>query len=204
MTTIRIEELAPPDAYRLLVSLVIPRPIAWVLSIGADGTRNLAPFSFFNVAGGPPPTVLISIGMRRGVEKDTLRNARETSEIVVHLVDESLATVANYTSGEWDYAIDEIEAAGLAVVPSDVVRPPRLRDAAAAMECRVTQIVPVKDTSYTLVLGRVVRLHLRAGLLGSDGLVDPRALRPVARLGRDDWATLGEIFPLARPSGYAR
>jgi flavin reductase (DIM6/NTAB) family NADH-FMN oxidoreductase RutF len=147
---------------------------------------------------------MLSIAQRRGTEKDTLRNARETGELVVHLVDETLASAANLTSGEWDYPIDEFEVAGLAVVPSDVVRPPRLRDAPAAMECRVTQIVPVLDTPYTLVLGRVQRFHLRDGLLAPDGLVDARALRPVARLGREEWATLGEIFSLARPTEYSR
>jgi flavin reductase (DIM6/NTAB) family NADH-FMN oxidoreductase RutF len=204
VTTLSIAALPPPEAYRLLVSLVIPRPIGWVASVGADGTRNLAPFSFFNMVGGPPPTVMLSIGQRRHAEKDTLRNARETGELVVHLVDEALAGAANHTSGEWEYAVDEIEAAGLDVVPADVVRPPRLRDAPAALECRVSQIIPVGDTPYTMVLAQVLRLHLREGLLGPDGLVDARVLRPVARLGRDEWATLGEIFSLARPSGYAR
>ncbi|MCS6802996.1 MAG: flavin reductase family protein [Chloroflexota bacterium] len=188
----------------MLTSLIIPRPIGWVSSVGADGTRNLAPFSFFNAAGGPPPTLLLSIGQRRGTAKDTLRNARETGELVVHLVDETLATAANLTSGEWTYEVDEFDVAGLAVVPADLVRPPRLRDAPAAMECRVTQIIPVVDTPYTLILGRILRIHLREGLLAPDGLVDARALRPVARLGREEWATLGEIFSLARPSEYPR
>jgi flavin reductase (DIM6/NTAB) family NADH-FMN oxidoreductase RutF len=202
--TIPVEDLAPRDAYRLLVSLVVPRPIGWVSTVGADGSRNLAPFSFFNGVGGPPPTVMVSVGERRGVEKDTLRNARETGEMVVHLVDEGLAAQMNQSSGEWPYEIDEFDAAGLAAVESDVVRPPRLRDAVAAMECVVKQLVPVEDTSYVMILGRVVRFHLRDGLLAPDGLVDASALRPVARLGRDDYTTLGEVFTMLRPSGYPR
>ncbi|MFN8532199.1 MAG: flavin reductase family protein [Dehalococcoidia bacterium] len=186
------------------MSLVIPRPIGWVSTLGLDGTRNLAPFSFFNVVGGPPPTVMVSVGRRRGAEKDTLRNARETGELVVHLVDEALAHQANQTSGEWPYDIDEFDDAGLVTVASDLVAPPRLRDAAAALECRVTQIVPVEDTTYSMILARVLRFHLRDGLLRADGLADPRVLGPIARLGRDDYATLGEIFTLARPSGYPR
>ncbi|MCL6649139.1 MAG: flavin reductase family protein [Chloroflexi bacterium] len=204
MPTILVETLAPREAYRLFVSLVIPRPIGWVSTLGADGTRNLAPFSFFNAVGGPPPTVMVSIGRRRGQEKDTLRNLRERGEGVVHLVDEHLVAAANLTSGEWEYHLDEFALAGLATIPSTLVAPPRLRDAAAAMECRVTQIIPVDGTEYTLVLGRVLCFHLRDELLAADGLVDARALRPVARLGRDEYTTLGEIFALARPVSYPR
>src|SRR5438552_7631164 len=102
-------DLHPRDAYRLLISIVVPRPIAWVSSVGADGTLNLAPFSFFNAVGGTPPTVMVSIGRRAGQPKDTLRNVQETGEFVVHIVERALAEAMNRTSGEYEYDVDEFE-----------------------------------------------------------------------------------------------
>src|SRR5205085_2491231 len=111
MTTINPADLSPRDAYRLAISVVIPRPIAWVSSMGADGTLNLAPFSFFNVIGGSPLTIMVSIGQRKGNPKDTLRNVTETGEYVVNIGDESLLHALNQTSGEWSYEVNEFEQA---------------------------------------------------------------------------------------------
>jgi flavin reductase (DIM6/NTAB) family NADH-FMN oxidoreductase RutF len=199
MITITPSDLHPRDAYQLLISIVVPRPIAWVSSLGADGTLNLAPFSFFNAVGGNPPTVMFSVGQRQGQPKDTLRNVQETGEFVLNMVDEALAEAMNVTSGEYAYDVNEFEKAGLAVAPSTEVRPPRVAQAAVAMECRSTQIIPVNDTHYTLVLGRVIRFHIQDGLLRPNGRVDPVGLRPVGRLSGDEYATLGRVFTLARP-----
>ncbi len=198
--TIVPDDLAPRDAYRLLIGVVIPRPIAWVSTMGADGASNLAPYSFFNGVNGSPPIVMISISrLRSGRVKDTLRNIQETDEFVVNLVDETLAEAMNLTSGEWDYGISEFEVAGLDTAPSVDVRPPRVAVAPVSLEARTHQIVPVEGTASTLVLGRVVRFHLRADLLRSDGSVDAAQMRPLARLGSDQYATLGHIFELPRP-----
>jgi flavin reductase (DIM6/NTAB) family NADH-FMN oxidoreductase RutF len=191
--------LSERDAYRLLISVVAPRPIAWVSSLGVDGTRNLAPFSFFNAVGNPW-TVMVSIGGRAGGQKDTLRNVRETGEFVVNIVDETLAERMNLTSGEYGYEVDEFERAGLTPAPSEAVRPPRVAEAGVSMEARLTQVVPVEGTRYTMILGQVVRYHLRDGLLRDNGLVDATLLRPVARLGGDEYATIGRVFELKRPS----
>lgn len=193
------DELPPRDAYRLLLSTVVPRPIAWVSTVGKDGTLNLAPFSFFNAVAGNPPTVMFSVGQRRGQTKDTLRNARETGEFVVNIVDESLAERMNQTSGEWHYEIDEFAMAGLTPAPSLAVRPPRVAAAAVAMEAKVTQIVPVEGSTSTMVLGRILRYHLREGLLRPNGLVDAALLRPIARLGGDEYITIGNVFSMTRP-----
>lgn len=190
--------MPPRDAYRLLISVVVPRPIAWVASIGADGTRNLAPFSFFNGVGSPL-TIMVSIGRRAGATKDTLRNVEETGQFVVNLVDEATVRQMNVTSGEYDYAVDEFDRAGLTAIASDVVRPPRVAEAAVAMEAVLTQRVPVAGTDYTMILGTVVRFHVREGLVRPNGLVDATRLRPVARLGGDEYATLASVFEMARP-----
>jgi flavin reductase (DIM6/NTAB) family NADH-FMN oxidoreductase RutF len=193
-------EMDPRAAYRLLTSIIVPRPIAWVSTLGADGSRNLAPFSFFNGVGGTPPTVMVSIGQRQGQPKDTLRNIQETGEFVVNIVTQHLAEAMNLTSGEYPYDQDEFDLARLETASSLDVRPPRVAQAAAALEVRATQIVPVVDTTYTLVIGRVLRYHLQEGLLRPNGLVDPILLNPVARLGGDEYALLSTIFELKRPS----
>jgi flavin reductase (DIM6/NTAB) family NADH-FMN oxidoreductase RutF len=197
--SIAVTDLDPRDAYRLLISVVIPRPIGWISSISADGEANLAPFSFFNAVAGPPPTVMVSVSQRAGGAKDTVRNAEETREFVAHIVERRLAEQMNATSGEWPHGVDEFERAGLARVASTDVRPYRLADAAVAMECRLTQVVPVEGTRYTMLLGQVVRFHLREGLLRANGLADPRLLDPIARLGGDEYTSLGHVFEMIRP-----
>lgn len=197
------DELERADAYRLMISVIVPRPIAWVSTVGADGTPNLAPYSFFSGVGGTPPTVMFSVGRSRresGPLKDTLRNAQETGEFVVNLVDESLAEAMNLTSGEWPPGVDEFEVAGLETAPSVDVKPPRVAASPVAMEARVTQIVPVEGTTNTLVLGRVLRYHVREGLLRPNGMVDSALMRPVARLGGTEYATFGEVFSMPRPT----
>ena len=199
MTTLTPNDLTARDAYRLLSSLIVPRPIAWLSTLGRDGTHNLAPFSFFNAVAGSPPTVMVSIGQRKGAPKDSLRNILETGEFVVNLVGEELLEAINLTAGEYDYDVDEFAIAGLESAPSMEVRPPRVAQAAAALECRATQFIPVEGSAYTMVLGQVLRYHLREGLLRPNGLADPLILRPVCRLAADDYATLGPVFSLARP-----
>ena len=199
MTTIATDQLDPREIYRLLISVVVPRPIGWISTMGADGTLNLAPFSFFNAVGGNPPTVMFSVNRRKGVPKDTLRNAQETGEFVVNIVDETLAQAMNTTSGEWAYEVNEFEMANLTTACSMDVRPPRVAKAAIAMEAKVTQIIPVNETTYTLILGRVLRFHIRDGLLRPNGLVDASLLRPIARLGGDEYAMLGSVFEMPRP-----
>ncbi|MDW8325683.1 MAG: flavin reductase family protein [Anaerolineales bacterium] len=200
MTSIFPQDLQPRDVYRLLISIVVPRPIAWVSSLGADGSLNLAPFSFFNAVAGNPPTVMFSVGQRQGVPKDTLRNVRETGEFVLNVVDEALAEKMNLTSGEYAYEVNEFERAGLTPLASMLVKPPRVAEAAVTMECRATQIVPVQDTTYTMVLGQVQVFHVREGLLRPNGAVDATLLKPVARLSGDEYATLGTVFEMKRPS----
>ena len=200
MISIVPADLHPRDAYRLLISAVVPRPIGWTSTVGADGTLNIAPFSFFNGVGGNPPVVMISVGQRHGRPKDTLRNAQETGEFVINIVDQALALAMNETSGEWDYDVNEFDRAGLTTTPSVDVKPPRVSSAPIALECKVTQIVPVDGTVYTLILGRVLRFHIREGLLRPNGLIDAARLNPVARLGGDEYATLGHVFEMQRPA----
>jgi flavin reductase (DIM6/NTAB) family NADH-FMN oxidoreductase RutF len=143
---------------------------------------------------------MVSIARRGGALKDTLRNLLETGELVVHIVDEALAEAMNQTSGDWPYGTSEFDQAALAPVPSIRVKPPRLRDAAVALEARVLQTVPVATTGYTAVFAEVLLFHLRAGLRRDNGLIDATLLKPIARLGGNEYARLDGVFTMERPS----
>ena len=186
----------------LINGLIYPRPIAWVSTIGPDGTRNLAPFSFFNAFSFNPPTVGVSPGSRQGIPKDTLANVRATGEFVINLVSASLADTANATSAELAPDIDEWELAGVTPVASETVAPARVEQAPAALECRVHQIVELgaDEPSNSLVIGRVLRVHVLDDALDEHYLPRPEALDLVGRMGGDLWAHTRQQFILPRPS----
>lgn len=147
--------------YKLLTSTVTPRPIAWVVSQNAAGAVNAAPFSFFNVLAGDPPTVGISIGNRApGQPKDTLANIQATGEFVVNLVSRDNAEAMNKTATEFPSGVDELTAAKLTRLPSVKVTPPRIAESPVAFECKLFQTIPLGPAN-TLVLGHVVAMHVR-------------------------------------------
>lgn len=200
MITIDPADLSRPDAYRLMISTVVPRPIAWISTVSRDGVLNLAPFSFFNGVSGHPPIVMFSFSKpRSGRIKDTLTNVQETGELVINIVDDALAEAMVLTSGEWAADVDEFALAGLETAPSMDVRPPRVAAAPAAMEARLHQIVPIQDSEDTIVLARIVRYHVRAGLLRSNYLIDDALMRPVGRLGGPEYVRFGEVIAMERP-----
>ncbi len=190
------------DAYHLLVGVVTPRPIAWVTTVSPAGVVNLAPFSFFNVFGANPPVVVISpTNKRDGSKKDTLHNVEATGEFVVNVSVADLAEKVNLTSRELPPDLSEIELAGLKTTPSVKVKPPRVADAPAALECRVLHVLPIGDgpISGNLVIGEVVMIHVSDAVLDANGRPDPRKLRTVARLGGDFWCHTSDLFELKRP-----
>jgi len=194
-----LKELEGRDSYRLMASLVTPRPIGWISTMGKDGSVNLAPFSFYNAVSGRPPTLLISLSPREGVEKDTLRNCRETGEFAASVVDASLAEKMNETARNCPYGVNEFELAGLTQAPSVEIKPPWVAEAKAAMEAKVTQIIPIEGSTSVMILGRVVHFHLREGLLKPDWTADTELLNPLGRLGRDYYTTLGRVFRMPQP-----
>ena len=155
MTTLKDE-----NAYKLLVSTVVPRPIAWVTTQDVDGTVNAAPFSFFNAVSGNPPVVAIGIGGRApGDVKDTGGNIRRTGEFVVNLVSNALAEKMNITAIDFDKHVNELTEAGLATAPCSRVKPPRIADSPVSFECERLVIVEV-GVDRAVVLGRVVAIHV--------------------------------------------
>lgn len=181
------------ENYFLLTNLVVPRPIAWVSSLAADGTRNLAPHSYFNIVSTDPPIVHFTSTGR----KDTLTNVERSGEFVVSLVSRDLVEQMNLTAADFPPDEDEFTWAGVTAEPSTSVRPPRVARARAALECRVRTILEMGNGN--MVFGDVVTVHLD-DRIWAEGRVDVPALQPVGRLGGSAYAPVTEIFKLVRPT----
>lgn len=191
------------DVYPLLVGVVAPRPIAWVTSIDRQGRVNLAPFSFFNAFGANPPVVVFSPTRRRdGSRKDTLLNVEATGEFVINVAVESLAEQVNLSSKELPPGESEVELTGLTLMPSMKVKPPRLAESPVNLECRLRQIIPIGDgpIAANLVIGEIVAFHVDDTVLDERSRVDPRKLRPIARLGGDYYCRATDLFEMKRPT----
>ncbi len=183
-------------------ALVVPRPIGWVATVSREGVRNLAPYSFFNMVSDQPPMVIIS----SEVGKDSITNILETGEFTCSLVTKALHAQMNMTSAKVDAAVDEFELAGLAAAPSAYVKPPRVAESPAALECRLWKAVSLPppdgqtESHYTVLFGRVVGVYIDDAVI-RDGRVDMAAIEPVARLGYMDYTVVNaaSIFSANRP-----
>lgn len=203
-------EMPPRDFYKFMISAIVPRPVAWVSTLSADGVTNVAPFSYFNGVTSRPPMISLSIGSRSWdgevVPKDTLRNIEATREFVVHVTTEELADAANRSAAEFPPDVSEIAELGLTAAPCTKVKPPRILESPVALECVLDRVIRVGDPPLTgLVLGIVVAAHVdeRVWDVGVSA-IDPIRLRAVARLGGQLWARPGEPFTLERPDWKAK
>jgi flavin reductase (DIM6/NTAB) family NADH-FMN oxidoreductase RutF len=188
------------DAYRILAGLVTPRPIALVTTIDEEGRINAAPFSFFNVLGDSPPIVGICPGDRSpGVPKDTARNIRLTHEFVVNLVDETIAQQMNLCAASLPPGKNELLHAGLTAAPCEAVKPPRILEAPASLECRHHSIIEIGDNR--LIIGEVLRVHVREGIFDPDTwLIQPSAYTPIGRMQSPNWyCRTTDMFEMKRP-----
>jgi flavin reductase (DIM6/NTAB) family NADH-FMN oxidoreductase RutF len=188
---------------QLLVSMITPRPVAWVTTVDRDGRVNLAPFSFFNVFGSNPPVVVFSPTNRRdSSKKDTLLNLEEVPEFVLNAAVWPLAEAVNATSRELPRGVNEADEVGLDLVPAVKVRPPRVRQSPIHLEGKVRQIIPVGQgpASGNLVLGELLYFHIDDAVLDEQGRVDPRKLQTIARLGADWFCRTTDLFELKRPT----
>ena len=187
--------------YKLLVSTVTPRPIAWVVSQDANGVLNAAPFSFFNAFAGDPPVVGIGIGSHKpGRPKDSRANISETGQFVVNLVSEETANAMNVTAIEFDHGVNELIQAGLTTLPSVRVKPPRIAESPVSMECELIQIVDL-GPSAGLVLGRVLAMHVRddAVIDAANHYIDTPKLKLIGRMhGRGWYVRTSDLFEMPR------
>ena len=202
-----LARLAPSDAYKLLVSTVVPRPIALTTTVDLAGRVNAAPFSFFNAVSSVPPVVVLGISPGDPDAppgdgyKDTERNIRDTGEFVVNLVDEAIAERMNVCAVDFPTETGELDIAGLHAVPSVGVRPPRIAEAPVSFECQRITGLSLGDRS-TMEVGRVIHIHIR------DDLVDPEKfyvqtdkMRLIGRMhGRGWYARTSDLFSMDRMS----
>lgn len=180
-------ELGRAGSYAMLNACVVPRPIAWVSTLSSDGVPNLAPHSFFTISSVDPPVLqFTSVGT-----KDSLRNVRETGEFVVCVATAPLLDAVNQTGTDFPASVAEHDEVGLTLEPSLVVTPSRIAESPVALECRS---VGERDFGGSVVVfGEVVHIAISTAVADADGRPDIRLLNPLARLGGNDWGTLGEI-----------
>jgi flavin reductase (DIM6/NTAB) family NADH-FMN oxidoreductase RutF len=189
------KDLSTERTYRLMTGIVVPRPIAWVTSLSNRGVLNLAPFSAFTFVSQKPPMLAISVGLKKGVYKDTAQNIRDSEEYVIHIADTPLMTAVHESSVEHPPEISEVELLGLKTLPSERVKVPRLAAPPVAMECRLRQCLEFGEARSQLLVGEVVMLHIRDDIM-RDGKIETRALDPVARIAGPNYARLGDIVTL--------
>jgi flavin reductase (DIM6/NTAB) family NADH-FMN oxidoreductase RutF len=191
--------------YQLLISCIVPRPIAFVSTLSPAGTVNLAPFSFFNGVGGNPPAVMFSpCNSRMGKLKDTVVNLRQLGEFVVNTVPHAIAEAMNDASFEFPPDVSELEQCGFTALPSVHVKPPRVAESPVQMECRLMQIVPVGEgpLAANICIGEVLCFHVASGFQLPEGTVDISKLDAIGRLGGDLYSFTRERFRMPRP-GFA-
>lgn len=187
----------PHDPFK---ALVVPRPVGWVSTLGADGVANLAPYSFFNAVGDRPPMLMFS----SGGHKDSLRNILDTGEFTCSMATWALREAMNLSSALVAPSIDEFELAGLTKAASRYVKPPRVAESPAAFECKLWQTLalpaPPRGEGYTVVIGSVVGVYIDDAYI-QDGLVKSGAMGALARLGYMDYSVLTpeSMFTMNRP-----
>jgi flavin reductase (DIM6/NTAB) family NADH-FMN oxidoreductase RutF len=199
--------MSKADTYKLLAGVILPRPIAWVVSRAGEGGLNAAPFSFFNIVASDPPLVAISFTAAPDrASKDTLTNIRETKEFVVNMVPEELAEAMNTTATNAPYGVDETELAGLELAPGKMVNVPRIAGSPAAMECLLFEVLEPGGAS-TIVLGRVVYVHVRAQAFANVERLhtDPDQMRLIGRMaGAGGYTRTRDTFVIERRSWPAK
>jgi flavin reductase (DIM6/NTAB) family NADH-FMN oxidoreductase RutF len=197
-----LDKVDSATAYRLLAATVVPRPIAWVVTQGAQGSINAAPFSFFNVMGHNPPTVALGLlgDPTRGF-KDTARNIIDTGEFVINLVPERLVEKMNLTAIDAPASINELELADLQTSPSTHVKPPRIAESPVAFEC-VTHTAIETGPRQTIIIGRVLAVHVNNALVkdAARGHLYIEKLDLVGRMFGSSYTRTNDTFDLVRPT----
>lgn len=206
MVTINPKHTNLVDLQALLQSAVAPRPIAFASTIDAEGNVNLSPFSFFNIFGTNPPTLIFSPNrrVRDGSTKHSFENVKETQEVVIHMVDFAMAEQMSLSSCEYPKGVNEFEKAGLMPLPSMRVKPPRIKEAKVAFECEVKQIIEMgsEGGAANLVICEVILMHVSEEILDKDGKIDPLNTDWIARSGGSMYvrANANSMFEIPKPN----
>ena len=195
-------QITTREAYQWMIHTILPRPIAWVSTVAADGRSNLAPFSFFQgITANPPTLMFVPVNDRHGTKKDTVRNIEEVPEFVINVVSRTLAEQMNLSSATLPYGESEMEKFGVESAPTSRVRPRRVAAAPVAFECALDRIIRIGEgpLAANVVFGRILLVHIHDDILAPDGYPDPAKLDLVGRMGGDDYTTTRDLFSLVRP-----
>lgn len=195
---IHLDRIKPEEQYKLVMGLVVPRPIGWVSTADKAGNHNVAPYSFFNLMSGVPGIVVLGINHRPGGPKDTYSNVEDTGEFVCNVVSAGLAEAMNLSSLESPSEIDEFDLTGLTPVPSLKVKAPRVKEAPAHLECRLQQMVSITATRK-IIIGEVVHVQVDDAIVGPTYRIDQTKLDAVGRMGGNFYTHTREIFVMERP-----
>jgi flavin reductase (DIM6/NTAB) family NADH-FMN oxidoreductase RutF len=205
MLTIKPAELSPAQLQNYMQYAIAPRPICFATTIDLEGNINLSPFSFFNMFSTNPPICVFSPArrVRDNTTKHTLENILEVRECVINIVNYAMVQQTSLTSTEYAKGVNEFEKAGLTMLPSELVKPPRVAEAPVQMECIVNQIIPLGENAGAgnLILAEVKLIHVKEEILDAEGRIDQEKIDLVARLG-GDWycrVTPENLFKVAKP-----
>ncbi len=189
-------DIPSKDRYKIATGTILPRPIAWVSTLGADGTPNLAPFSFFTVASADPFTLLFSCSHKPdGSKKDTWVNAETSGEFVVNLTNQATAEAMNITATTLPHGVSEFDVAGLTAAPCQSVAAPRVAESPVSFECRLTQIVEVGGNA--VIFGAVQMIHIDDAIYDGN-YVHLAAMQPIGRLSGSGYCRVTDLFELVR------
>jgi len=186
------------ELHDFFTGLVVPRPIAFVSTVNAEGKYNAAPFSAFQRLTLDPPVLVLAFGRRKGQKKDTVKNIEAVGDFVVNMVSEDLAEAMKKTAADYPPEVDEIKEAGLTALKSDLIKSPRIAEAPISMECRLMQTIEFggKTNRSTIVLGEVLLVHIRDEIL-TDGKTDPLKAKIIGRMGEDNlYCRTTDIFQM--------
>ena len=189
------------ENYKLLIGSIVPRPIAFVTSVGEDGTINGAPFSYFNIVSSNPPMISIAIQRKNGEQKDTARNVSEKHEFVVHIVDEDNVDKINITAASLPPNESEIDKADLTLISSESISTPGIKEAKVRFECILERIVELGEEgaiTTDLLIGKIVHYHIDESIY-ERGRINNDSLKAVSRLAGSNYAKIGEVFSIERP-----
>ena len=201
MKKILPQGLETRDSYKLLSSVIGPRPIAFVSTVNKNGVPNAAPFCFFMGVTPTPPTIAFSVIRRGDQKKDTIRNIESSRDFVINIVDENLAQTMNMASGSYPPDMSEFDVTGLTQVPSEIVSAPRIGESPIQLECKLTTIVDLGNVPASLVIGEIVCFHVKENLLIADsGEIDVKKIKFIGRLGESLYAKMTDLFEMNRPA----
>ncbi|WP_397444579.1 flavin reductase family protein [Polaribacter sp. R77954] len=204
MLSIDPKEISTPKLHSYLLGAVAPRPIAFASTIDADGNPNLSPFSFFNVFGANPPTMIFSPArsVRNNTTKDTLDNAEITKEVVINVVNYAIVQQMSLSSAMYPKGVNEFEKAGLTMLKSDIVQPFRVAESPVQFECKVTDVIYTgnKGGAGNLIICEVLKMHINEAVLDTDGGIDPYKIDLVARAGGSYYSRAKDgFFEIPKP-----